>query len=180
MKRRTAFGLPGILALSAGLAFSCHSPDFTPGVTSVTINRSSIVLPVPDSPYNFVEGYTLVVTLRPSLAWDGAIIEWGDNSDNRIVFIKYDTMKPPGEYVYPSRWEGRFGQDGRAEVKIVGYSKGTAFVYARVRAGDSTFYVWCTIEVRKGEAPEESEESEGPEEPGPEEPTEPGPDTPEY
>jgi len=156
MKRRALFGpfcIPALSVVLAILVSACHQPDFTPSVTSVHINRSSLVLSAFDSPYNFLESYTLVVTLRPSTAWHGARIEWGDDSENRIVFIQYDTMQPPGEQV-AGRIIGRFGEDGRAEVKIVGYSKGTTFVYARVTAADeSVFYVWCTVVVELESTP---------------------------
>jgi len=159
MKRRTALGLPGILILSAGFAglvSSCHSPDFTPEVTSVTINRSSLVMGV-DLP--FLDTYTLVVTLRPSVAWYGARIVWNTSDPAVVDFI--------GE---PS---SEFREDGRAAAEIVvfSYAEATAYIRAVVTsAEDRVFYVFCMIIVEERMPAPEQPDTGQPEEPSEESP----------
>ena len=125
MKRRVVFGLPGIFVLSmafTSFVVSCHTgvEDITP---SAYINRNRLVLYARSDPsdYDYLNSYTLVVTLRPRKAFYGAQIDWCSN-DGGIVFVKEETRRPPSG----------FGENGRATVKIVGYEVGEAKITATV------------------------------------------------
>jgi|GEM_PF-3463897 len=132
MRRHTAFGLLGILTLSAafvGFVISCHTGTEDTHLSAYMHTTEPIYLPIPDSIYDLRrDSYTLVVTLRPRTAWYGASIDWySDRPD--IVFVKYDTMRP---------LSGGFGENGRATVAIVGYNVGEARITATVTREDGT------------------------------------------
>jgi len=164
MRRRKTFGSIGITTLAAVLAAlvsACHNPvpgDFAGTITSVHINRTVISLPVVPRD-RWVSDYTLVVTLRPSIAHEGASIEW-ETSNPAVA----DFFEEPSAV---------FGANGRAQAKIVVYPyiENIAYIRARVTSDDGrVFYAWCMVVVMN------EDEDGGENGPGPDpenEPTEP-------
>ena len=133
MKRRAAFGLPGVLALSvvfAGFVVSCPTEvDYIRPIAN--FNSGTIYLLAQSSPYpyDYRNTYTLVVTLRPRAVLYGARIEWSSDDDG-IVFVKQDTKRPIS---------GGFGENGRASVTIVGYHESAyaTKIWATITLDDS-------------------------------------------
>lgn len=145
MKRRKAFGLSGILILSAtfaGLVLSCYTGDAEIRPYAYISGDSLIVLEAHDhdSYYDYRNSYTLVVTLRPRMALHGAEIEWS-SGDEGVVFVKEDTRRPLSG----------FGENGRATVMVVGYSEGTARITATITFEDRAFPdIVLTVDVSVG------------------------------
>ena len=161
-KKRAAFGFPGIPALLAAIVClvpSCHNFDgyINP---DAFVNETKLTLTIPDSDYDLRGSRTLVVTLRPRAARYGARIEWSsydyESSEpcDGIVLIMRDSKRP---------LSGEFGENGRATIRIVGYSKGRAKIRARVIfEGGPSINLETVVEVRDDRGNEEDVNGEAP------------------
>jgi len=72
---------------------SCYSPDFNSGITSVYFNIETILIPrVPGD--NWSAEVTLVLALRPSLAWESASIVWDVFEPTHGWLVEFDNPDP--------------------------------------------------------------------------------------